>query len=326
MNDFFNRYLNNHASEEDFYNFLDFFLQKEKEEELKQRMHQDWENRHDSNSNTDFAPVLCNIYSLISKTEYLVKSTSVKETFLTYLYRIAAILILPLAFALFYEWYSNNSETIFSQTVSTPLASRTSFILPDGSMVWLNAGSTIQFPNKFGKKSREVKLTGQAYFDVKKDEVPFNVINDDFTVIVLGTAFDVQAYPKENAEITLERGKVQIETKANEQTFLESSQQATINKLNGRIEKRDVDSKVFVSWKDNRLTFEEEPLGKVVLCLERWFNVEINIEDDTLSELKVNGTIEYESISEVLNLLEITSPIRYNYDKENQIFKIRAKK
>ena len=230
-----------------------------------------------------------------------------------------------MAFALFYQWRSFSSEGGFTQTVSTPLASRTSFTLPDGSQVWLNAGSTISFPNRFGKKSRVVRLTGQAYFDVKKETIPFSVETKNFSVKVLGTAFDVFAYPGENAEVTLERGKVQIETTTNVTTDLNPGQQATINKSDGQIEKRSIDSKAFVAWKDNRLTFENEPLEKVVLCLERWFNVTINIEDASIRNLKVNGTIEYESINEVLDLLQITAPINCTYDKDKQIFKIKAK-
>ncbi len=326
MSDFFERYLNNQASEEDFNSFLDLFLKSGGEEELKQRMYLDWKNRSDLNTNTDLAPVLCNVHSQINKTDKLQKSRSPKETVLKNLYRIAAILILPLALTLFYEWYSNSSETNFTQTVSTPLASRTSFILPDGSTVWLNAGSSISFPNKFSKESREVKLIGQAYFDVKKDKIPFKVKAENFSVRVLGTAFDVQAYPQENASVTLERGKVQIETNSNGKTDLVPGQQATIDKTDGQIDKRNIDPKAFVSWKDNRLTFEEEPLDKVVLCLERWFNVKISIEDSSIQGLKVNGTIEYENITEVLNLLEITAPIHYTYDKENQIFRIKSRK
>ncbi len=87
----------------------------------------------------------------------------------------------------------------------------------------------------------------------------------------------------------------------------------------------DIDSKALVSWKDNRFAFVEEPLEKFVLCLERWFNVAIDIEGAAVKDIKVNGTIEYETITDVLNLLQITAPINYTYDKDKQIFKIRSK-
>jgi ferric-dicitrate binding protein FerR (iron transport regulator) len=322
MNDFFNRYLSNKSSEKDFNDFLDLFLKEEKENELEHRMYLDWQNRPYTDIAPDLTPVLHEIHYEINKTD---KYITEKKSIFGYLSKIAAILILPLAFALFYQWRSFSSEGGFTQTVSTPLASRTNFTLPDGSKVWLNAGSTISFSNRFGKKTRVVRLTGQAYFDVKKGKVPFSVETKNFSVNVLGTAFDVFAYPGENAEVTLERGKVQIETTTNVTTDLTPGQQATINKSDGQIEKRSIDSKAFVAWKDNRLTFENEPLEKVVLCLERWFNVTINIEDASIRNLKVNGTIEYESINEVLDLLQITAPINCTYDKDKQIFKIKAK-
>jgi len=322
MSDFFNRFLNNQCSEEDFNRFLDLFLKEEKVDELEQRMHSDWNARPEANAVPDLTPVLHEIHYQINKTD---KKPTVERSLVWYITRIAAILVLPVALALFYQWGAHSSETKFTQTVSTPLASRSSFELPDGSKVWLNAGSTISFPNRFGKNARVVKLIGQAYFDVKKDKIPFKVETKSFAVKVLGTAFDVFAYPGEDAEVTLERGKVQIETITKAVTDLDPGQQAIINKQDGEIEKRSIDSKAFVAWKDNRLTFVEEPLERVVLCLERWFDVSIDIEDATIKDLKVNGTIEYETISEVLNLLQITAPINYTYDKDKQIFKIRSK-
>lgn len=322
MNDFFNRYLSNKSSEEDFNNFLDLFLKEEKKKELEQRMYFDWQSRPNNDITPDLTPILHEIHYEINKTD---KYKTKKKSIPVYLSKIAAILILPLAFALFYQWVSFSSGGGFTQTVSTPLASRTNFTLPDGSQVWLNAGSTISFPSRFGKKSRVVRLTGQAYFDVKKEKIPFSVETKDFSVKVLGTAFDVFAYPGENAEVTLERGKVQVETTANAMADLLPGQQATINNLDGQIEKRSIDAKAFVAWKDNRLMFVDEPLEKVVLCLERWFNVTINIEDTSIRNLKVNGTIEYETISEVMDLLQIAAPINCAYDKDTQIFKIKAK-
>lgn len=322
MSDFFNRYLNNQCSEEDFNRFLDLFLKEQKREDLEQRMHSDWEERPESNDIPDLISVLNEIHFQINGTD---KKLTVKRSALWYITRIAAILIIPLALTLFYQWGALSTGSKFTQTVSTPLASRSSFELPDGSKVWLNAGSTISFPNRFGKNARVVRLIGQAYFDVKKDKIPFTVETKSFAVKVLGTAFDVFAYPGENAEVTLERGKVQIETATNAVTELDPGQQAVIDVQNGQIEKSSIDSKAFVAWKDNRLTFVEEPLERVVLCLERWFDVAIDIEDVSIENLKVNGTIEYETISEVLNLLQITAPINYTYDKDKQVFKIRSK-
>jgi ferric-dicitrate binding protein FerR (iron transport regulator) len=322
MSDFFSRYLNNQCSEEDFNRFLDLFLKEQNLEDLEQRMHSDWEERPEANDIPDLIPVLNEIHFQINKTD---KKITGKRSVLWYVTRIAAILIIPLTLALFYQWGALSTRTKFTQTVSTPLASRSSFELPDGSKVWLNAGSTISFPNRFGKNARVVKLIGQAYFDVKKDKIPFKVETKSFAVKVLGTAFDVFAYSGENAEVTLERGKVQIVTMTNSVTELDPGQQAVIDIQNGQIEKSSIDSKAFVAWKDNRLTFVEEPLERVVLCLERWFDVAIDIEDVSIKNLKVNGTIEYETISEVLNLLQITAPINYTYDKDKQVFKIRSK-
>lgn len=321
MSDFFNRYLSNQSTEEEFAKILELFSSNAKEKQLQERMQADWETRVERKTVADLTPVLCEIHRQMNQS---VKSYSLTRDVIRYFARIAAILIIPLAFGLFYLW-SSLSDARFVQTVTTPLASRTSLTLPDGSKVWLNAGSTISFSNRFGENSRVVSLIGQAYFDVKKGDVPFRVETKNFSVKVLGTSFDVFAYPDENAEVTLERGKVQLETSKNVIADLNPGQQAIINKSDGQIMKRDIDSKAFVSWKDSRLTFDEVPLEKVVLCLERWFNVNIDIEQASIRNLKVNGSIEYENIVEVLELLKITAPIDYSYDKDKQIFRLRAK-
>ena len=217
--------------------------------------------------------------------------------------------------ALGYQLVNNQPKNARTQTVSTPLASHTSFNLPDGSKVWLNAGSTITFPESFNPKQRSVKLSGQAYFDVKKDKIPFNVETNKFTVKVLGTSFDVLAYPGEEALVTLERGKVSLETTQGNEAVLTPGHQAVIEEKNGQIEQRSVNAAQFVAWKNNRLIFVDEPLGKVAIRLKRWFNVDISIEGETIKKIPVNGTIEYESISEVMQLLEICAPVKCSYDK-----------
>jgi len=322
MSDFFNRFLKNDCSEGDLKSVIELFHVPEKKQLLDEEMHLHWENTSNEENCSDFDNTLYRIHYTISQHE---NENPPKVSIFTYLTRIAAVLFIPLSLALGYQFMAKSSKDAILQTISTPLASRTSFELPDGSKVWLNAGSTISFPTKFSGESREVKLCGQAYFDVVKNHTPFLVATNKFSIKVLGTAFDVSAYPDEDALVTLERGKVSIGTVAKNGISLDPGQQAIINKSDGTIEKHDVDSRVFVAWKENRLTFVDEPLEKVVACLERWYNLDIKIEDESIRKLKVNGIIEYETINEVLALLEITAPIRYSYDKDKHIFKLRAK-
>ena len=312
MNDFLSRYLKNECSERDFDSVVSLMLSPEKKGELEHRMRKHWAETPNEGPIPDFANVLYRIHYLINKSE---KEERKRVTFFQYFSRVAAILLLPLMIALGYQLVNNQPKNARTQTVSTPLASHTSFNLPDGSKVWLNAGSTITFPESFNPKQRSVKLSGQAYFDVKKDKIPFNVETNKFTVKVLGTSFDVLAYPGEEALVTLERGKVSLETTQGNEAVLTPGHQAVIEEKNGQIEQRSVNAAQFVAWKNNRLIFVDEPLGKVAIRLKRWFNVDISIEGETIKKIPVNGTIEYESISEVMQLLEICAPVKCSYDK-----------
>ena len=132
--------------------------------------------------------------------------------------KIAAILLLPVL--LISTWYfitdgrffAKEEKTIYAEIFS-PLAARTRFELPDGSTGWLNSGSTLKFPVKFRGKQREVKLSGEGFFNVVKDsEKPFVVKTSDMNIVALGTRFNVLTYPNdETCEVTLESGKVVVE-------------------------------------------------------------------------------------------------------------------
>lgn len=322
MNDFFNRFLKNKCSKDDLESVIELFHSPEKAQFLDEKMHSHWDSIPNEEAYCDLDNTLYRIHYKISQSE---NENQRRFSLLGYLSRIAAVLFIPMLLISGYLLINKASKLAVQQTISTPLASRTTFELPDGSKIWLNSGPTISFPVKFDGKSREVKLTGQAYFDIVKNKNPFVVEANGFFIKVLGTAFDVSAYPGEDAVVTLERGKVNIGTATKHEASLLPGQQAIINKSEGTIEKHEVDSRSFVAWKENRLTFVDEPLEKVVACLERWYNLDIEIEEESIRNLKVNGVIEYESINEVLELLEITAPIRYTYDKTNHIFKLRAK-
>ena len=315
MNEFLNRYLKNECNESDFDSAVSLMLSPENKSELEQQMQKHWTETPNEGRIPDFANVLYHIHYLINKSE---KSERKKVTLFQYFSRVAAVLLLPLIIALGYQLVNNRDKDTRTQTVSTPLASHTSFDLPDGSKVWLNAGSTITFPESFNTKQRSVKLSGQAYFDVKKNTIPFYVETDQFTVKVMGTSFDVLAYPDEEALVTLEHGKVSLETQQGYEAVLAPGQQAVIAIDGGQIEQRGVDTKQFVAWKDNRLILHEEPLEKVAIRLKRWFNVDIIIEDETIKKIPVTGTIEYENIGEVMHLLEISAPVKCSYNKNER--------
>jgi len=138
--------------------------------------------------------------------------TKQKAGFISYLTRIAAILVIPLLIASFLFYFQNRSfrNAISWAEINAPYGTRTDFCLPDGSTGHLNGGSSLKFPTQFTGKVRDVKLTGEAYFEVISNQrKPFIVTTDNIDVKVTGTSFNVMAYADEpNTEVTLKNGKV----------------------------------------------------------------------------------------------------------------------
>lgn len=314
MKGFFKNYLENKCSESEFLAFINMFLKPEKQTELGQSMQEHWKEMPLEQEAPDLSPTLHKIHFEINNRERGGKQSS---RFVTYLTRIAAVLFIPLAIAFF---LNIRKEPLMegTQTISTPLASKTNFTLPDGSVVYLNAGSSLSFPKSFSGDKRLVKLDGEAYFDVAQSKRPFEVETPALTVDVYGTAFNIMAYNNALPEVTLERGKVAVTSKTGEQRFLNPGEQARIDTISHSIAVNKVETNLFTSWINNKLIFKNEPLGDVIQRLERWYNISIDIQDELLAQKRLNATIEYESVSEVMDLLEITLPLKFEYNKNER--------
>ncbi len=320
MKKYFKKYLQNNCSESEFFSFINLFLKKENQNELEKNMEENWSESNFNIKTPDLSPTLYKIHYEINKQE---NSASKTRNILTYLTRVAAVLFIPVSIALFFTIQKNNN-TIETQTILTPLAAKTNFQLPDGSVVYLNSGSKLSFPTKFSGEKRLVTLSGEAYFDVKKGKHPFEVKTPLLTVDVLGTAFNVMAYKNTQPEITLERGKIIVKSRSDQQQILHPGEQAVIDTLSQTIFVNNVETDLFTSWINNRLIFKNEPLGNIIQKLERWYNITIKIEDEALAQKRLNATIEYESISEVMELLKITLPLTYEYKKTERKLIIRS--
>ncbi len=324
MEKIFKKYLNGTCTPDEYRMVNEFIQNRGNDKLLDGLMKNAWKSTEFQGIETENIDLLGRIHHQIALKEN--KSSNRNLAIYRISLQIAAVLVVGLIFTSVW-FYSNRVYTPeIVQNISTPLASRTSFELPDGSKVWLNAGSSISFPGKFDGKSRSVKLIGEAYFDVKSDQIPFLVETPKFTVNVLGTAFNVMAYNGEPASVTLERGKVELQNEGKSLGFLDPGQQAQFSQGSDKINIEKVESEIFTSWKENRLIFQSEPLELLAKRLERWYNLKIVIGDPSLNNLKVTGKIEVESFSEVLDLMEYTLPIKYQYNKNERILTILKKK
>jgi transmembrane sensor len=233
--------------------------------------------------------------------------------------------------------------------VNTPKGSKSQLTLPDGTKIWLNAGSKLKYPNKFIHNQREVFLEGEGYFEVAKDAShPFIVHTSDISIKVLGTVFNVKSYPGEGTiETTLVSGKVIIEgNQLNSETTikLEPNQKAIFLKKTGKLALSETEKKeilkskaidagkinkmyvtenvktvIYTSWKDNLLVFDNESFENIALKIERRYGAVIRFTDYKLKSYRFSGTFPEISIDRALNALQYASPFNYKI-KGDSIF------
>lgn len=239
-------------------------------------------------------------------------------SFWVHLQRIAAILFLPLVFYTGYQFYLSRQKPVQDSTVfntaETPLGMRSSLTLPDGTKVWLNAGSKLSYPVLFSDKFREVKLSGEAFFEVEKNKRwPFIVSAGNMNVIVTGTTFNCNAYPENNQiQTVLVEGRVTvINASATETEEMDPGELASFNKDNQLITKKRTDLEKYIAWKSGKLMFRDDSMSTVVEKLQRWYNVKIVIEDKEILDYIYTATFIDESLDQVLKMLSLSAPIRY---------------
>ena len=237
--------------------------------------------------------------------------------------RIAAILFIPLFIASLITIYSlidaNKPQQFTIQEISTPPGVRSQILLPDGSKVWLNAESSIRFKVPFDQVERDIALTGEAFFDVQKNaEVPFVVKSGNIAVSVLGTRFNFKAYDHENTiDVVLEEGKVNLITDNNktvQELTMKPGERAvydkTLNSTTIKIGKNDK----YTAWHSGQLVFDDTPLPEVATQLNRWYGIEVILEGPEIKNYKITTTFDNESLNQVLDLLELSSPIDITYE------------
>jgi ferric-dicitrate binding protein FerR (iron transport regulator) len=232
--------------------------------------------------------------------------------------KIAAILIIGLLLGLSVQYFKKTEPVYF--TSIAPKGSVSQMVLPDNSIVYLNAGSKLKYTVEGLKGKREVFLDGEAWFDViKNDKKPFVVHTPFYDVHVLGTQFNVKAYKTDNEiTTTLEEGIVHITSSENlklaETTVLQPGEQLVYSSLKKAIEVKKVETRMFTAWKDNKLIFINMNLKELFVVLERKYGVDIQVTNNLILDYHYDGTIKNETILEVLDLLKETLPVKYKIE------------
>lgn len=202
--------------------------------------------------------------------------------------------------------------------VEAPQGSRTQMTLPDGTKVWLNAGSKISYSQSFGLVNRLVLLAGEGYFEVAhNEELSFSVESENVRVKVLGTKFNFRDYPSDaEATVSLAEGSVAMNSQQHpaDEQLLKPGQRATVDKQTGKIRVEEYEVANATQWTSGKLIFDGEPLQEIVKTLERSYNVKITIADNRLLTLRFYGDFlrQKQTLSEVLDALAATGKIKYN--------------
>ncbi|MCK4679087.1 MAG: FecR family protein [Bacteroidales bacterium] len=270
--------------------------------------------------------------------------------------RIAAIFILAFCLSWTVFYFANRKpdtgSLVYNQIITTK-GQKSQIILSDGTKVWLNSETTLKYSSAFNEKKREVFLEGEAFFEVQKkgNKIPFIVKTSEIDIKVLGTSFNVMAYPdEETIETTVVKGSVCIVRKdlissPDQNIILKSNQKVTLLKkescvILSEIETKkptlikstktiqsisssekaqilvspEVDIELHTAWKDDRLIFQSETFENICYKLERWYDVKIHVRNEELKKYRYTGKfVHKETINQVLEILKLTTPINYTF-------------
>lgn len=256
----------------------------------------------------------------ISKEQYQPKNQINFQQVLKY----AAILFMILALPFSYYIGTRNAKSDNSTTtISCAFGDKSSIVLPDSSRVWLNSGSKLTFNSDFKSGVRKVILEGEAFFSVSKDkEHPFRVKTTDLDIEVLGTKFNVKAYPDENlVSTTLVEGSLEISSQY-QNTRIKPDQKMVFSKESKKMTLREIkDTSVDTEWKDGRLVFRNESLGELAPKLRRWFDVDIVFADERAKLRRFTGVLERESILEVISYFDLSKYVECHIQGNKIIIK-----
>ena len=230
-----------------------------------------------------------------------------------------AIVLLGLITVTAYWQGSRQIQSNFSDiVVEAPLGSKTKLTLPDGSTVWLNAGSKMIYSQGFGVSDRRLAFQGEGYFEVEKnDEMPFLVQTHDVNVTVVGTKFNFRNYPEdEEAVVELLEGKVALENPLKEEAvrYLSPNEKMVLHKATGKMDITSAKVKEVTLWTENILLFDEDLLPDIVRELERSYHVQIEIENEDLKQTRFYGQFNQleQNIYDVLDMLSETGKLKYH--------------
>nr|WP_255487017.1 FecR family protein [Mucilaginibacter sp. SP1R1] len=232
----------------------------------------------------------------------------------------AAVILVSFGIVLFryYQTADQENATITYSTIAAPKGTKKQLTLPDGTFISLNSGSSIRIASNFGVKTREISLSGEAFFTVKHNAAkPFAIHSGKLLITDLGTEFDVKAYPEDRQiRVAVESGKVKVEknnTNSKPEMFAEAithNQQLVYNEQSNRHELSQVQTSNLIAWQQNKLCFDNASIDEIAHTLDRWYNVTVKLESNKACR---HYTVSFnnEPLDHVLNVLSQLTGLSY---------------
>ncbi len=308
-------YLNGKAGYEDSEYVRSVFSSGEENESLKHFIENDWNEfmSNEPDAEAGLGPLLDNIHHQIRLNEFRSNKSLIRRLSGFYA-KAAAVILIPLLAGtgvLLHRGIVRDAGQPSVASIYAPPGSRVAFSLPDGTQGMLNSGSTLEYSLPFSGK-RDVTLTGEAWFEVTHDEKqPFRVDAGNLDLTVLGTAFNVSAYPDENyTEVVLENGRIQVNCDIYAEGMIMMPSERFVFQ-DGKASRSLTDPDKYSSWTEGKLVFRSDSMSEVARRIERWYNVNVELVDSELENYSFRATFEDDPLEEVLKFLSMTSPIRY---------------
>jgi ferric-dicitrate binding protein FerR (iron transport regulator) len=288
-------------------------------------MHDYWDLADEVESNTSFSDIIGQVNQA-----YQTRNQKIfwDRKWVKQLQKIAAILILPLVLVSAYLVLSRVDSNLQYAEAIVPNGQKSEIVLPDNTHIWLNSGTRLKYPVKFGSGKREVFLDGEAYFEVAHNaNAPFIVNAKNVAVKVLGTTFNVKAYYDESqVETALLSGKIKLLIDNRDEIDVHPGELVNISGSQKSVSKSGFNSEEIVGWKNNRLVFRDDTFSNLVKKIERWYDVEIIYDEKLYDHKRLTVELrEGESIDRLMQIIEKTMNINYHINKQKIYIKPKMK-
>lgn len=356
----FKKYFHSVLDPEEFFELEDYLSKKKNEKEISILMMKHWtETMEEPPERSHSNPGL---YKKIKESIEAERDKRAQRKLKIYTWGLraaAVVLIALITGGIFYLRTKQNLLTRQWHTITTPFGAKTQITLPDSTIIWLNAGSSLEYSNGFGSRNREVHLTGEAFFDVfHNPSIQFLVKTSELIIKSYGTAFNVKSYPDEGTiETTLIEGSIGItrtsfQDKKKDEVMMEPNQRVVYYRKTKTMKtaqsgeeaeeksassapdpnqqkttyliSKGIDTQEFTSWMDGTIFISSETLLDLSVKLERKYNVNIHFESEALKSLRFTGSLENETVEQVIHAIGISARIDYEIEDRDIWFKERS--